>query len=208
MSKIDELFFVHIPKTGGRSITRTGKSNNLKWGYYYWKTQNINLWHVPYIMHKYPANPANCFAVIRNPYERIISAYKFKFKKSYSIEHLNRWVLLELIEMNNLLFDISNNIDKLKKKLTIHLLPQHYFTHDLNYNQVVDNLIQFDNLKEEFETLMEKYDSDIKLQIHIGKASDDEYTENSLSIENVLLINSIYRKDFELYNFEMLHTDK
>ena len=32
---INDLFFVHVPKTGGRSIAKIGHNHGLKWGFFF-----------------------------------------------------------------------------------------------------------------------------------------------------------------------------
>ena len=118
MSTVDELFFVHIPKNGGRSIVAVGKSNNINWGYHYWKTQDVKLWHVPYAMYKYPKDPLHCFAVVRNPYERLISAYNFANREDTinnlmnneeSAKRFNQWIFSKVLDVQPLLEDVKSN---------------------------------------------------------------------------------------------------
>lgn len=212
MSTVDELFFVHIPKNGGRSIVAVGKSNNIDWGYHYWKTQNVQLWHVPYSMYKYPKDPSHCFAVVRNPYERLISAYNFANREDTinnlmnnekSAKRFNQWIFSKVFDVQPLLEDVKSNIHKYKQNMNIHVIPQYLFTHDETGNEVVFHILKFENLENDFKFLMKEHNSDIDLGIHIGK-SEQIITPDWLSIENILLINQVYSKDFEYFGYEKL----
>ena len=51
MNNIDDLFFIHIPKTGGRSIAKVGQSHGLAWGFFlleqtWYKTLACSIYHV------------------------------------------------------------------------------------------------------------------------------------------------------------------
>lgn len=203
MNNIDDLFFIHIPKTGGRSIAKVGVSNGLNWGFFYWNKHGIKLWHVPYIMFRYPASPSNCFAVVRNPYNRIVSAYNFKYKGCKSIIHFQQWVNSKLLDLRLSLTNIHMNINMYKHNLDVHLLPQYLFTHNESHSSVVDHILKFETLHDDFNKLMKKYNSDIELNIHIGKSSviENPCTFNWLSHDNILLINELYDKDFKYFNY-------
>ncbi len=203
MNNINELFFIHIPKTGGRSIAKVGQNNGLEWGFFYWNKHGIKLWHVPYIMFRYPVSPSNCFAVVRNPYDRIVSAYNFKYKGCKSMVHFQQWVTSKLLNLRISLNDIHMHVNKYKHNLDVHLLPQYLFTHSESHKSVVDNILRFETLNDDFKKLMQKYNSDIELNIHIGKSSitDNACTIDWLSPDNILLINELYDKDFEYFEY-------
>ena len=157
-------------------------------------------------MYRYPSPPSVCFAVVRNPYDRIISAYNFKYKGCKSCVHFQQWLTSKLLNLRNSLKDIHMHINEYKHNLDIHLLPQHLFTHDSKFNSVVDNILRFETLKTDFEALMQKCNSNIVLDIHIGKPlpTVTYCTKEWLSAENVLLINNIYRHDFELFKYPFM----
>jgi len=206
MNNIDDLFFIHIPKTGGRSIAKVGHTHGLDWGFFYWNKHGIKLWHVPYVMFRYPASPSNCFAVVRNPYDRIVSAYNFKYKGCKSVVHFQQWVNSKLLNLRISLKDIHMNINKYKHNLDVHLLPQYLFTHNESNSSVVNNILKFETLSEDFKTLMKKYNSNIKLNIHIGKSTvlENPCTIEWLSSDNIQLINKLYDKDFSFFGYPKL----
>ena len=203
----NDLFFVHIPKNGGRSIVRVGQNHEIDWGYNYLKKNEISLWHVPYAMYQYPKESTQCFTVIRDPYDRLISAYNFLFKNvtndEASMKKFNDWVFNRMLFIQPLLEDVQGNIQKFKNDLSIHLLPQFFFTHDANNDEVVYYILRFENLEKEFNALMEEHNSEIRLDVHIGK-SESVITTEWLSKENILLINEVYGKDFEIFGYSKL----
>ena len=61
----NDLTFVHIPKTGGTSITK-------------WFTDNLGMKLPNGIqVHASSSNSANTFTVVRNPWDRVVSMYFF-----------------------------------------------------------------------------------------------------------------------------------
>ena len=86
----DKLFFIHIPKNAGTSIENVGSKNNYLWGKEYNfnmdedeiqnLVQNKSIWHLPpkYLPeNKNPYKKYTNFAIVRNPYDRMVSEYKY-----------------------------------------------------------------------------------------------------------------------------------
>ena len=82
--------FIHIPKTAGTSIEKQALNYNIYWGVYYFKNKlNKNYyyssvpWHIPpkYLTNNEYENKI-LFCVVRNPYTRIVSEYKYTKNRS------------------------------------------------------------------------------------------------------------------------------
>jgi hypothetical protein len=64
-------------------------------------------------------------------------------------------------------------------------------------------IIKFENIEEEFNQLMNKYNCDI---IYIKKyISNKKFNIDDINDENIKLINEIYKKDFDLFNYKMIN---
>eukprot|EP01084_Bolivina_argentea_P261315 441538_1 len=114
------LLFMHIPKTGGTSIEKSGKMHNVLWGHflfvhfnssfatditYLCKSMNMNCpvatWHIPlsywlsYLsshnklysnisMYFDIGNKIDYFCVIRHPFSKMVSEYKYLTTQGYT----------------------------------------------------------------------------------------------------------------------------
>jgi len=205
---LNDLKFLHIPKTGGSSISLAGRVHQLKWavndkGYLssFKSTlpKQVDLRHVPLDCFE-KGNPYvdyDVFVSIRNPIERIISAYNFNTrnrKGTRSVGALNKWIVdnLELAKTNPYVH-------------TCFLLPMNRFIYyDDPEKYKVHHILRFENLKEDYENLMNKYGSNMKFEnVHCFK-SDSGFTRNDLTPETISAIKDFYRKDFELWYPEEL----
>lgn len=191
-----ELKFVHITKTGGTTIEELGFKNNIRWGIY----------HNEYKNHHKPLNEQkkeliekyDWFMVVRNPYDRIISELHCKWgnRKKNEILNKSKEEINEYIRDCIIYRDINN---KNKYYCYGHYKEQYkYLCNNTNMN-----IIKFENFKEEFDLLMVKYNIDLKLDIHLNK-NNKIFTVNDLDKHTIDIINHIYNKDFELFNYKKI----
>ena len=78
-----------------------------------------------------------------------------------------------------------------------HFIPQYYYIE--NIKDVI--ILKYENLNEEFNNLMTNYNLNLTLNLHIQK-SDKIIELEQLSEININLIKEIYKKDFELFNYQ------
>ena len=198
-----ELKFIHITKTGGTSIEDIGNAHGKKWGRFHseYKAKDRrncrwnDRWHDKFIL--LPDNlklKYDWFVIIRNPYERIISEYYCRW---------GGWGIKNKLKSSKEKFNdnIKKKILKNHKKMSSHWVPQHFYI-DLN---VKIHIIKYENLTEEFNELMKKYNYDITLNKHSNKGKK-KFTLNDLSDEVISLINNIYDKDFEMFGYKKINT--
>jgi len=210
MSK--KLKFIHITKSAGTTIHYINK----EWGCFdkeveqLFKSVDYRLWpywHVPFqylrkeqldeMLEKY-----DLFTVVRNPYDRIISEYyciwggpgpNGKLEESKNIDEFNIFIKSKLLQVKQ---KIKNN-DKIHQ----HYTPQHYYFVDNEGNNIIKNVIKFENLSVDFNELMKKYGYDYNI---IQKdSSKRNFGVLHLSYENISLIREIYKKDFEMFGYSM-----
>lgn len=193
-----KLKFSHITKTGGTSIEKIAKNNNINWGIYdkYLKNNLIH-WHYP--LSKLPkkfTNRFDWFIVCRNPYDRLISEYhcywggNTKQLKNVFYNKQSKIIFNKFIR--------SSIINRKKNKYYGHYLEQNlYYIKNIN-------IIRFENLKEDFENLMKKYNLNLKLDIHKYK-SNKIFSVKDFDKETIELINKVYHKDFELFNYKKIN---
>ena len=105
---------------------------------------------------------------------------------------LNRW-LVRILRRGN-------------RGVTGHLLPQSLYIFDENGNRVVDHVIRYENLDEEFKGLMDQYNMNVTLpqaRTNVGHTDDENkrMTVDDLDTRTIQLINAIYARDFELLGY-------
>ena len=87
--------------------------------------------------------------------------------------------------------------------------PDHYREQFLYIDsETTQHIIHFENLENEFNLLMKQYNLDIKLDKHENKgnfkSSFKKFTVDSFSPELIDLINEVYHKDFEMFNYKKI----
>jgi hypothetical protein len=175
--------FIHIPKNSGKYIRNEIKEkkdvNILKC---FWDVDHINkidLAHMPYILFdKYlkDYNSEEIITYVRNPYHRIISAFIYKTNNRNPYE-FRKFIKKNLIQYK---FDSTYDFN------IIHYYPQYLFLIDKNYNINIKNITikKVEDLENSRKYNFKKY-----------------YNNKILSI-----INKIYKKDFEYFNYEIINT--
>lgn len=157
---LDDFIFIHINKNGGTSIScalqiaqehLTAQEKISKVGQYMWNKKYV-------------------FTVVRNPWDRIVSHYHYRVKTNQtSLRDLDvsfsQWIDLTLNQKNPFFYD--------KPKM---FLPQYSWLSDLRGNIIVDNIIRFENLQAEFNSLLEKLDLSATLP-HVKKTERGHYRD-------------------------------
>lgn len=175
--------YIHIPKNSGKFIRKKIAENpNNKIIKSYWGTnRNSDLAHIPFIdKNKYISflkeENISYYTYTRNPYNRIISAFFYKNPKR-NIDDFKLFVKNDLIKYN-----FNEKYDK----NVIHYYPQYMF--------ICDNSFQINEVK--FYKLEDNKDFNIK-----------EYNlSDYFEAETIQIINQIYKKDFEYFNYELKNT--
>jgi len=148
-------------------------------------------WHAPPKLLKeyvnatiYPYGDADLFAVIRNPYDRVISEYycpwvgfQAKFRQGSTFDKdpndpdiMNFWVKDMVTRLGKSVDEFNEerkegkslNVQKLKLTEGYSLLLHHHYVNQVEYvydgdEVIIKNLIHYENLSEEFDALMEEY---------------------------------------------------
>jgi len=202
-----KLLFAHIPKTGGQSVTHYIEQKIIqKWKQVsgnYLSVDNRNyrlpgpqqLAHMTVLEHKdlnYIQNSewkkAKKICVVRNPYDKYVSAYT-----NYNVANINP-------DPVNWCYNLPKPA---KKDITRHFWPQHFYVCGRKGNLIVDKVFYQTNLDELYnwidETYFPKEEKIIPEKINVASSKKVELTP-----ELIEAINIVYAKDFELFNFDMI----
>lgn len=209
--------FVHITKTGGSLIEKAAAKHGIRWGACHFyndmykkmgcpgfpdlegkisltKFSGSSEWHVPFMFWKPNVfRHATTFTVVRNPYDRAVSEYYnvwggYTGPNSDDPDTMNTW--------------IQNMIHNPKG---IRYLPQYHYVFHGNY-KIVDYVIHFENLEEEFNTLMMKFNLPVRLgqEKFNARRPGTRLSVYNLSRSTCHLIENFARRDFESFGYSFL----
>ncbi len=199
-----KFIFIHIPKNSGTAMTKelqkTYKDTQLLM---FCERDGINIgidkMHLYYdVIDKFiPKNILDKyfkFCIIRNPYNKLYSAWNF-IKERHGYSDVNDFIKYKLNE------EFIYGKELIPGDARVHYRPQFTFVYDNENNKFADFIIRYENLNEDISKINEKYDLNIPLY-------DDGNSQKSyislLNKESIIKINSLYKKDFELFNYEMI----
>jgi hypothetical protein len=197
------ITFSHISKTAGTSIEKSALQNNIKWG----KNAFEEIWkdilkdceynfskdsahHIPvsfckseelknYIFSKY-----DFFTVVRNPYERCVSEYFCNYNQDKltpaNSKHVNDYIKENIY-----------NLSKNKYRSDAHFIQQNKYCYS-------KKILKFEKLQNNFDNYMISKNISIRLNNIENKSIKNKI---SLFDDTILLIQKIYYKDFELFNY-------
>mmetsp|Transcript_35180 Transcript_35180/g.41976 ORF Transcript_35180/g.41976 Transcript_35180/m.41976 type:complete len:305 (-) Transcript_35180:287-1201(-) len=204
------LEFVHITKNGGSAIEQIAASQGILWGACHYMNitevgchgadipytapdyQSFALtspWHTPpKVLHARvkpehtPYKDADLFAVIRNPYSRIVSEYYCPWTgiqrqqkrigdKIGDPDKMNEWIVRTVNVLDTAISkynSLSSNDRRPKEQgpglnEDPHSLAQKHFINQAEYvfdgeNRVIDNIVYYESIQTDFNELMKKYD--------------------------------------------------
>ena len=206
MSK--ELKFIHIARTAGNSITLAGLNGKPKqlWGKYgqYQQMHSLigsvnnnnilRMVQLPLTVEQ--INKSDWFTVVRNPYEKIVSAYKFLKKQNH------RWINYDISDEKELNKDLRNLIERSKIKwedktfLNGHFLPQYFY---LNPDIKTLHIIKYENLENELNDFF-------KMKINLPKENSTQHDHYSTYYNKYTssIIYERYKEDFKKYNYKKI----
>ena len=178
--------FFHIPKTAGMSVSNA-LFGDVKWGH-----RNVSFYKSHYGENLFNSFFKFCF--VRNPYDRIFSAFTFlkngginnqdlKFSKS----HLHKY--------NSFNDFVLRGLEKEEIMNWIHFRPQYTFVCDKNDNLVMNFVGKMENLSADFNVVCKHLNIDSELKkINVNSTKKIYFSEEVKSI-----IKLKYQKDFSLF---------
>jgi len=178
--------FFHIPKTAGISI-----SNSL-FGYVKWGHRSVSFYKLHYGEKVFNSLYKFCF--VRNPYDRLFSAYTFLKEggiNNQDLEFSNSY-LQEFASFDEF---VLKGLEKEEIMNWVHFKPQYTFVCDENDNIVMDFIGKMENLKADFNTVCKHLNIESELQ----KLNMNSAKKNKFSEEVKAMIKLKYQKDFKLF---------
>ena len=181
---IRPLIFVHIPKTGGSSITKYFRCEREHHPASYYK-ENYSVKFKEYLV----------FACVRNPWARMVSAYFYQKAKG-STQESKEW-----FNYRNQSFDsyIRNEYDKHLKNES-NIKPASYWISEDN-KIIVDYICNLHTLNQDFEFIKKVVNRKDDL-VHINKSEHGDYKIYYSDSETLELVEKIFKDDIEYFKFK------
>lgn len=214
-----KLIHIHIPKTAGTAIESFFHSiGDMVWGLDSWLGQEHidDRWYE--FQHLSMAelltftqgefNHFHSFAVVRNPYSRLVSEYLWRQRIEYRDTHARMLFFASFKEFvhkippdmdkNGQLYLV--NADQAKTNFLIHVRPQHQYVYSHDGEQLVDNLLRYEQLETEFGEFVGRYG----LKNDMIRVPRDQSFEAYFDREMLDHVNTTYVNDFKLGSYAML----
>ena len=183
--------FVHIPKTAGISLVKSIYGENIERG------GHRKITHISKLMPG-PLNDYFTFTIIRNPWDRLYSAYKFMMNGGIN-QHDENAFNLHLSSINSFEDFVMNWLHENNLKHIIHFYPQSWFLKDNSEKVELDFIGRFEYLSSDFAKIANKIGVENKLK-HLNKGDKRSYKTvyNQEMKEKVKLI---YKEDIERFKY-------
>ena len=185
-----KTIFIHIPKTAGVSLAKAIYGDVTFEGHrsFYFNSIALNIKNEKYFS----------YAFIRNPFDRLYSAYKFL--KKGGMNHYDRLAFkTHLSKFNNFEDFVLNGLNKKLIYQITHLIPQYEYLCDKNGSILVDFVGRFENLDNDILLLSKKLKKNIKLNHHnYNKKLDYKEVYTDEMIDKVYLI---YQRDIDVFKY-------
>lgn len=213
------IMFIHIPKNGGTAIEEAGLAHGLVWGdpdaekiVMGGQGEDCSKRHVP--PHLHPADFSSLsetFCVIRDPYSRILSEYRYLRGQDWGHWFLSVKGYIQGHDeacsagLNRFAQEILRTYPIKRFMNDCHVIPQSEYIWGPDGHRWCDKILRFEELGESFNSLMKKHSSPVRLTSHANVAEEcPELTASDFTPETLSLIQSVYKDDFSKLNYTLI----
>ena len=183
--------FIHIPKAAGTSLTRTlfdSPSRHL----HYTEYQRTN----PRKFQQYFK-----FTFVRNPYDRLFSAYTFL--KKGGLNELDRcWAEQNLTSFPDFESFVHGWVTPENIWSWVHFKPQHWWVCDASFNVKVDFVGRFERMDADVAVVQARLGMLVARLPKINVTIRPRTKEDPYTAEMRAIVGEVYRNDFELFSYK------
>ena len=219
VSTTSKLIHIHIPKTAGTFIEKSLRKNDNKEPEFssliksdYRNNRWYEFQHLTFAelitMTGDKFTDYRSFAIVRNPYERLVSEYKWRwslFEGGFDVDGIFFKSFEDLIDAIPL--DIASNWDnhimhanRHFANFLIHIRPQYHYICAPNGASGVEKIIHFETIYPDLNHYLSTFTNEIS-----GiRAFQNEPIPICFHRRIVNLVNKIYKEDFIMGGYEML----
>ena len=204
-----QLVHIHIPKTAGTAIESFFHDlGDMEWGPKSWLGQQwsdgrwFEFQHLTYrelvSLTGFQFASFRSFAVVRNPYQRLLSDYYW-----HAAPPRNRFDSLAAFlrqiprDMDRYWDGLVRRADQDMTNLLIHVRPQTQYVHDAKGRPLVDEVLRFEQLGEDLARLLKPH----ALTASFVRPPRPRRLSDHLGRDQIELINEIYALDFKRFAY-------
>lgn len=191
--KETQSIFIHIPKTGGKSIITSLYGVEL-----HESCGHASATFYKSIFGNRLFDRFFKFAVVRNPYDRLYSAFRFQKQGGFGLK-MNEKLQSELA---NLEFDsfVKTWLPKQDLEKYVVFRPQYKFVCNLDFRVTIDRVCYFENLQEEYANLQRRLGIGKNL-LHTNISQNSRSYLEIYDDEMKKITQDLYQKDLELFGY-------
>lgn len=185
-----KCIFIHIPKAAGTSVALSlfGRSSRHTC---YLEYEKANAWK----FHRYFK-----FAFVRNPWDRLYSAYVF-LKKGGLNDMDKRWAEDHLSDFPDFDSFVKGWVNTENILSWIHFWPQHSFICDDELRIKMDFVGKFENLSNDFSYIQHRLNRPIVSLPKVNVATNHKQYLNYYSDEAKSIVSSVYSNDIRIFGY-------
>jgi len=186
----NKCIFVHITKTAGTSVAKS-LFNYLP---YHYTAIDYRVIYGRRTFNKYFK-----FAFVRNPWDRLYSAYRYLKSGGWNAED-KKWYESNIAEYDDFNDFVTKwlTTDNIKKHL--HFMPQHHFICDTNDKILLDYLAYFETINDDFEKLAKQLNIDASISHHNANPASSYLNAYNDTTRNIVA--NVYNKDISLFGYD------
>ena len=190
-----ESIFIHIPKAGGISTIKSLYGEEAGgFGHPTYK-RFLRLYGKKHFDAYFK------FTFVRNPWDRLLSAYNFL--KKGGLNHMDQQFCDDVLcEYDTFEKFVMEWVDSESVEGWVHFIPQYRYVYDDDMKLVVDFVGKFENFNEDFEKVRDTLQVGIPLK-HLNKTKDKEEKSyrDAYTSEMAEKVTDIYKKDIQLFGY-------
>lgn len=139
------------------------------------------------------------FAVVRNPYDRLVSAFFF-LKNGGVSEQDRRWAERHLSSYIDFSSFVKGWLTKASAMSQMHFVPQHCFVCDRRGRLLLDYTARYERLAEDFREIAEHLSVNTEL-VMVNTSGEKRDYRSFYDEEAAGIAGEVYKKDLDLFNY-------
>lgn len=179
-----DFIFIHIPRTGGSAITKALRPYEKSFSFDNHVPANMTMNRVslPVFFESFT------FSIVRNPFDRLVSLYRY-IKRDTS-HHLHKDII-KYTHFREFILNLPGQQNCLRDTQSSYLLDTHE-------ESLVNYIMRFETIEEDFQTVCRKIDVKVKLGAKPKIPDYKEWYEDDMKV----IVERVFEKDFERFDYE------